>query len=174
MSVTNISTNISASLAAIGSRIDSTELSSVLLPMAQRQRNVALVSAGLTIKGAGLALVKNGAAFYGIAEGTLITIAANTDMPALTGINVTNGNKRVVMFVANRAGTVTAVAGKEGGTALGTVTFPRLEPESVIIGGIILAPSTGNFVGGTSALDGTLANTVYFSPVGALYPSVVI
>lgn len=174
MSVTNISTNISASLAAIGSRIDSTELSSVLLPMAQRQRNVALVSAGLTIKLGGSPLVKNGAAFYGIAEGTLITIAANTDMPALTGINVTNGNKRVVMFVANRAGTVTAVAGKEGGTALGTVTFPRLEPESVIIGGIILAPSTGNFVGGTSALDGTLANTVYFSPVGALYPSVVI
>ena len=174
MSVANISTNISASLAAIGSRIDSTELSSVLLPMAQRQRNVALVSAGLVVKGAGSALVKNGAAFYGIAEGTLITIAANTDMPALTGINVTNGNKRVVMFVANRAGTVTAVAGKEGGTALGTATFPALEPESVIIGGIILAPSTGNFVGGTSALDGTLANTVYFSPVGALYPSVVI
>lgn len=174
MSVANISTNISASLAAIGSRIDSTELSSVLLPMAQRQRNVALVSAGLVIKAGGSTLVKNGAAFYGIAEGTLITIAANTDMPALTGINVTNGNKRVVMFVANRAGTVTAVAGKEGGTALGTVTFPTLEPESVIIGGIILAPSTGNFVGGTSALDGTLANTVYFSPVGALYPSAVI
>jgi len=175
MSVTNISTNISASLAAIGSRIDSTELSSVLLPMVSRMRNVALSSAGLVIKAGGSPLVKTGAAaFYGVADGTLITIGAGTDMPALTGINVTNGNKRIVVFSANRAGTVTAQAGPEGGTTLGSAKFPMVAPESLIIGYLIIGPSTANFVGGTSALDGTLANTIYVSPVGAIWPAVNI
>lgn len=175
MSVSNISTNISASLAAIGSRIDSTELSSILIPLANRMRNVALTSAGLVIKAGGGTLAKTGAAaFYGVAEGTLITISAGTDMPALTGINVTNGNKRIVVFSADRAGVVSVQAGPEGGTTLGSAKFPTVAPESLIIGYVVIGPSSGNFVGGTSALDGTLANTIYISPVGAIWPAVNI
>lgn len=131
-------------------------------------------SAGLVIKAGASALAKAGTACYGTVRGAPFLIAANTDMAALSG-TVVNATFNVFAFDRNAAGTLTTTMGTAGAT-YAAVVFPPKRREEVRIGYVIINPTgTGNFVGGTTALDdATVApNAVYVNLTGAFDPSFV-
>lgn len=137
--------------------------------VASLSNSVALSSAALAIKTGGSALAKNGSVFYAVAAGKLVTIAANTDMPALTGMDIAAGKYNVVCFFIDSAGTVTAKQGTEG-SAIGTVKFPDFPVGKALVGALLITYASA-FVGGTTALD--TATTVYLSPTGAVNPTLL-
>lgn len=140
-------------------------------PMVDRFSSQPLNSAGLVIHGSASALAKTGAAdFYASVTGVLVKIAAATDMPALTGINMLAGNFNVVCFFVDAAGVVTVAGGTQGAT-LGAVVFPQFPKNKALVGFLIITYASA-FTGGTTALD--TATTVYVSPLGALDPTVLI
>lgn len=136
-------------------------------PVYDRLGCAATSTAGLVIKGAASALAKNGSVFQGFAAGVPVTIAANTDMPALTG-TITANRFNVYCFFIDRASTVTVAQGVEG-TSLALVKFPPFPRDKCLVGYLIITHSS-TFTGGTTALD--TATTVYVSPVGAFDPNV--
>lgn len=153
-----------------------TVLRTLFRPLFERQIGLMLSTAGLVIKAGGSALAKSGAsAAYGLANGILQKIAASTDMPALSG-TVVNATFNVFCFFIDSAGTVTSQMGTAGAT-LAAVKFPQIPNGSALVGFIIINPTgTGDFVGGTTALDdGTVApNAVYVSPVAGFDPACLV
>lgn len=157
-------------LAKIGAGNDREAISPVLQAIAAEHNTQALNSAGLVIKAGGGTLAKIGASdFYAIVGGKLVKIAAGTDMPALTGLNISAGKFNVVCFFVDASGTVTARLGTEGG-AIGTVTFPDFPIDRALVGFLLITYASA-FTGGTTALD--TATTVYLSPVGAIDPTLL-
>lgn len=160
--------NLQHWLNQISDKQDSIALQKVFAGLHRRLRSVSLSSAGLAIKAGGSTVVKTGAsAWYGIAEGQLLTIAAATDMAALSG-TVTADKFNVYVFTVDNAGTQITTMGTEAAT-LAAVKFPTINDDHCVIGFIIVNPTgTGNFVGGTTALDdGTVVpNVVYVNPLG--------
>ena len=131
-----------------------------------------LTSAGLAIKAGGSAVVKAGSAFYAIANNVLVTETANTDMAALSG-TVTNAKFNVFVFYIDSAGTLTSAMGTEGAT-LAAVKFPVTPDRKAAIGFVIINPTgTGNFVGGTTALDDAtvVPNAAYVNLTDAFNPN---
>ena len=145
-------------------------------PLADRYSTQSLSSAGLVIKTAASALVKTGAAsWYGIVQGKLQKVSAATDMPALSG-TVTNAKFNVYVFFIDVAGTVTSAMGTEG-TTLAAVKWPRIPEKKAVLGVAIINPTgTGNFVGGTSAIDDAtiVPNAAYINVIGPFDPSVLL
>ena len=158
---------------ALSDKRDAYELSKALSDLYNRMRSVALTTAGLVIKAAASPTVKTGASItYLIVEGKPISIAASTDMPALTGTVATNTVCPYV-FTVDKSGTAYVHKGTAGAT-LAASRFPELAANRAIIGVVIIAPTVGTFTGGTSALDSTAANAVYISPIGAWDPSATV
>jgi hypothetical protein len=96
-------------------------------------------------------------------------------MPALSG-TVVNGTFNVFCFFIDSAGTVTSAMGTAGAT-LATVVFPQKPQKKALVGLLIVNPTgTGNFVGGSTALDdATVVPTVaYVSAQGAFDPYCLI
>jgi hypothetical protein len=132
---------------------------------------VVFSSAGLVIKAASNTLAKAGSAFRFInSAGKFGLVAANTDMAALSG-TVTNAKFNVFVFSATFDGTtftpVTRI-GTEAATR-GAVVFPTVPATDVLIGFVEINPTgTGNFVGGTTALDDAtvVPNATYVNFVG--------
>ncbi len=144
--------------------------------LANQHNSKMLNSAGLVIKAGASALVKTGAsACHALANGILVSIAAATDMAALSG-TVTNAKFNVYVFLIDSAGTLTSAMGTEAATLAG-VKFPTIPEKKAVVGFTIINPTgTGNFVGGTTALDdATVApNAVHVSVVGGLDPSILM
>ncbi len=167
---------VSQYLSGVGSVGEQGNLRAILEPLADRLSCTGQITSGLVIKVGASAIVKSGAAaWYGVVQGKLVTKAASTDMPALAG-TVTNAKFNVYCFFIDTAGTITAAMGTEGAT-LGTVKFPSLPAGKTLFGYIIVNPTgTGNFVGGTTALDdATVApNVVYIGDPRGVDPSVVL
>lgn len=133
-----------------------------------------LTSGALAINGAANPAAKVGSVYYGIAQGVLVTKAANTAMTALSG-TVTNAKFNVFSFFIDRAGTLTTAMGTEA-TTLAGVTMPTPPVGAAQIGFVIVNPTgTGNFVGGTTALDDAtvVPNAVYVNTQGAFDPTVL-
>lgn len=131
-----------------------------------------LTSAVLAIKAGSSALVKSTEIGIYSVRGVLVTTADNTDMAALSG-TVTNALFNVYCFFINAAGTLTSAMGTEG-TTLALVRWPVIPNNAAMIGFVIINPTgTGNFVGGTTALDdGTVVpGAIYVNTVGAFDPS---
>lgn len=150
-------------------------IAAVVEPIGDRISTQTLTSAGLVIKAGGGVLVKAGAAFYAMVKGKLVTKAINTDMAALVG-TVTNAKFNVFAFFLDGDGTLTTAMGVEGST-LANVVFPPIPPCKAMVGFVIINPTgTGNFVGGTTALDDVtvVPNAVYVNTIGALDPTVLI
>lgn len=145
-------------------------------PLFDSQSTLPLSSAGLVIHGAASTLAKTGSAvFYAIANGVLQKVAAATDMPALAG-TVTNATFNVFCFFIDSAGTVTSAMGT-GGATLASVVFPQKPRKKALVGFIIINPTgTGDFVGGTTALDDAtvVPNAAYVSPVCGFDPYALI
>lgn len=158
-------------LAGIAAQKDARAIRSVLDPIGDRYSSQALNSAGLAIKSGGSALAKTGSSdFYAVAKGVLVKIAASTDMPSLTGLNITATKFNVICFFVDSAAVVTVAMGTEG-AALGNVVFPQF-PENKALVGCLIVTYASTFTGGTTALD--TATTVYLNPVGAFDPTVLI
>jgi len=161
---------VSQYLAQVGSGNDRAALGPVLQVIAAEHNTQALTSAGLVIKAGTSVLAKTGAsAFYAIVGGRLLTIAASTDMPALTGLNISANAFNVACFFVNAAGTVSVRFGTEG-SALGRVKFPDFPSDQALVGFLIITHSSA-FTGNTTALD--TATTVYVSPLGAIDPTLL-
>lgn len=130
-----------------------------------------LASAGLVIKAGTSALAKTGAtAYHGTVQGKLVTIAASTDMPALTGLVITANSYNVACFFIDTASTVTMLYGTEA-TTRAAVKFPEF-PEGKTLVGFLIITHSATFTGGTTALD--TATTQYVSPVGAFDPNILL
>lgn len=132
-----------------------------------RMKSQMLTRAGvnpiLRIKGGSanvLANATNATAY--IANGVLVTKAANTDMASLVG-SVTNTKFNIYAFYIDSAGTLTSAMGTEGAT-LAAVVPPATPAGKAQIGYVIVNPTgTGPFVGGTTQLDdGTVVPNAIF------------
>ncbi len=146
-----------------------------LVNLRDRLDSVTLSSANLGIKAAASAIVKAISTFYALANKILVTVAGATDMAALSG-TVTNAKFNVYCFFIDSAGARTSAMGTEG-ASLAAVVFPTIPVDKACIGFVIINPTgTGNFVGGTTALDDATVvptavyiNTPYpFDPVSTL------
>lgn len=147
----------------------------IIDPIGDRLSSQNVTSAVLAIKAGGSAVVKGSAAFNGIAKGRLYTKVINTDMAALVG-TVVNATFNVWVFSVDAAGTLRSDIGNAGAT-LGAVTFPEPLFNQAIIGYVIINPTgTGNFVGGTTALDDAtvVPNAVYVNITGGFDPTVLV
>lgn len=155
-------------LAPVAAARDRAALRQAIAPLSDRYSSCALTTAGLVIKAGGSALAKTGAADqYLIVDGTLVSIAAGTDMPALTGINIGAAKYNVVCFFVDKAGTVTASAGTQG-AAISSVVWPTFPSKQALVGALLIYYASA-FTGGTTPLD--TATTVYLSPTGPFDPS---
>ena len=146
-------------------------LLNILGSIGDRYSSCAISSAGLAIKAGGSTLAKTGSAVTNlVANGIPVAIAASTDMPALTGINVTAASFRIVCFFIDSASVVTVAAGTEG-TTLALCTWPAFPAGKALVGSLTITHSSA-FTGGTTPLD--TATTTYNSPTGAWDPSVLV
>lgn len=121
---------------------------------------------GLAIKAGASALAKTVNTIQAMVGGTLVSKAA-ADMAALAG-TVVNATFNVYAFFLDAAGTLTTVMGTAGAT-LADVVIPQASATRAMIGYVIINPTgTGNFVGGTTALDDAtvVPNAVYVNTVG--------
>ncbi len=150
---------------------DAVILGKTLGPVADRLSTQAVKTAGLVIKAGGGVLAKIGAAdFYAIVQGSHVTIAASTDMPALTGNTIAANSFNAFCFFVDIAGVVTVAAGTAG-TALGLVKMPQFPLGKALVG-YLLVTHSATFTGNTTALD--TATTVYFSPTGPIDPTILL
>jgi len=162
-------------LKGIGAVSDRNALTPVLSSLGDRASTCLVSTSTLAIKAGGSAVVKASTAFHAVVQGRLVTKAANTDMAALVG-TVTNAKFNVFVFFMDGSGTLTTVMGGEGAT-LNAVTFPQFPAGKACVGFIIVNPTgTGNFVGGTTALDDAtvVPNVVYVSHPLAFDPTVLV
>ena len=163
-------------LLAIPDKAVARALQLLLEPYVERMRSCALSTAGLVIKAGSSALAKTGSDItHYIANGVKGRIAGSTDMPALVG-TVTNAKFNVFVFTVDSGGTVRVQIGVEGATEA-AIKWPVLDQKRAILGMIIINPTgTGNFVGGTTALDDVtvVPNAQYISPVGVFDPTTKI
>ncbi len=134
-----------------------------------RFKSASLASAGLVIKAGGGVLVKTGAAWHGLAGGTLITVASGVDMDALVG-TVAHDAYNVYAFTVDAASALTTTMGTAGAT-LAAVVLPTIPADDCLIGLITIHPTgTGDFVGGDTPLDcGTVVpEAAYLNSQGAI------
>lgn len=167
--------SLNQTLNGVANKNDGYALQKVLAGIYGRLRSQTLTSGALAIKAGTSALAKAGSALVAMAGGTLVTKVANTDMAALSG-TVTNAKFNIYVFTINSAGTLATTMGTEGAT-LAAVKFPTISDDLAIIGFVIINPTgTGNFVGGTTALDDAtvVPNAVYVNTVGAFGPNATI
>jgi len=146
------------------------ELSNVLDKLQRSTVQQLLTTGALAIHGSASALAKTANTIYFHIDGNVFSKAAS-DMAALSG-TVTNAKFNVFVFGVNSAGTLSTTMGTEAAT-LGAVVFPALADGVVPIGFVIINPTgTGNFVGGTTALDDAtvVPNAVYVNTVGDFFP----
>ena len=138
------------------------ELSGLFDKLQRQAVNKILAKGTLAIHGSASAVVKTTTTLYAMVDSVIVKLAA-ADLAALSG-TVVNATFNVFVFTINAAGTVKSYMGTAG-TTLAGVVFPTTLDGECPIGFIIVNPTgTGNFVGGTTALDdGTVVpNVVYF------------
>lgn len=146
------------------------ELSTLFDKLQRSTLQQLLNTGGLVIHGSSSTLAKTANTIYFQIDGQVYSKAA-ADMAALSG-TVANGTFNVFVFGVNAAGTLSTTMGTAAST-LGGVVFPALADGVIAIGFVIINPTgTGNFVGGTTALDdGTVTpNAVYVNTVGEFFP----
>lgn len=114
--------------------------------------NQALSSFGVTFGAAALLFKTGAAASIAAAAGVLQKIAASTNFPALTGLNLATGGKVYLIFYVDALGNLGQVAGAQS-TTVGGCTFPVIPLNTAVVGSALLENATNPFVGGTTALD---------------------
>ena len=127
------------------------ELSNLLDKIQRVLTSRCIVTGALAIHGSSSAVAKIANTVYFMIDGTLYSKTA-ADTSALAG-TVTAAKFNVFVFTLNAAGSFHTYMGTEG-AALLNVVFPTIPDGEVSVGWVIINPTgTGNFVGGTTALD---------------------
>lgn len=130
-------------------------------------------SAALVIFGASSALAKTGAAATPVlANGVLLSVAAATNMAALSGTTAQN-TFNVYCFYIDSAAVLTSAMGTSG-TTLALVKFPQTPVGKAMIGFITVNPTSAAFIGGTTFLDAASTNVVYVNTIGSIDPTVLV
>jgi hypothetical protein len=167
---------LSAILAGVPPGLARENLVKVLRPVIDRLSSQTLKAGALRIKGGSASpLLQTNATYVGVANGRLRTVASATDMPALSG-TVANGAFNVYAVFIDGAGNRSTVMGLPGAT-LAAVKFPAIPETQTMMGFVIINPTgTGNFVGGTTALDDAtvVPNAVIVDTLGAFDPSYLL
>ena len=158
-------------LSEVGSAKDRAHLREILKPIVDRLSCQSHSSAGLEITAGGgtTAQIGSGSTWHGVVKGKSLTIAAGTDMPALSG-SITAAYYNVFCFFIDSAGTKTSAMGVEG-TTRALVTFPPIPEGKTMIGYLVVTYASA-FTGGTTPLD--TATTVYVNVLGAFDPSCLV
>jgi len=164
-------------LAGVASVKDRLNLRAILAPIADRLSTQSLTSAGLVIGGTTKLTARTSASlvYYASVKGKILSKATSTEMATLVG-TVTNAKFNFYAFFIDAAGTLTSAMGTEG-TTYALATLPPFPEGKALVGLLGINPTgTGNFVGGTTALDdGTVTpNAIYISPVGPFDPSILL
>jgi len=137
----------------------------------QRALGQCLLNTGaLAIHGSASTVAKFVNTIYFNIDGTVYSKAA-ADTAALSG-TVVNATFNVFTFTVNAAGTLHTYMGTAG-AAINNVVFPATPDGEVMIGFVIINPTgTGNFVGGTTALDDAtvVPNAVYVNTPFSFHP----
>lgn len=149
---------------------DARNLVLVLEKIYKKLGNVALTTPTLAVATT-TTKIKSTTDYYGFVGGVLVKKAATDNLITLTtDANTTNALFNVVVFTINSSGTITNRYGTQG-ASLAAMTWPVMPADEAVFGILLLNPTgTGNFVGGTTAVnDGTVApGAVYISPLSAL------
>mgnify|MGYP000190890707 CR=1 FL=1 len=153
--------------------ISARALQIIINAVADRLASAMLGSAGIVIFGAASPNAKTGAvAVYAVSANSLVNIAAATVLTPNTGTTLIN-TFNVYTFYIDNAGVITAGVGVAG-TTLGGIVWPNTPQGKAMIGGFTVNPTAASFVGATTALDAANTNVVYFSPTGAVDPSILL
>ena len=164
---------LSAILAGVPAGQARDNLSKLLRPLVDRFSSQSTKAAALRIKGGSASpTVQTNAVYQGWANGKAVTVASATDMPALVG-SVTNAKFNVFAIFIDASSTRTSAMGIEAATLAG-VKFPAIPETKACMGYVVINPTgTGNFVGGTTALDDAtvVPNAVFVDTLGAFDPS---
>jgi hypothetical protein len=164
------------SIAGMDNPADQAALRPVLLALADRLSSQCLTSAGLRIHGGSASAVTQAhTVIYALAGGVLVTKAVDTDMAALSG-TVTNANFGGWAHFVDSGGNLSSLFLGQG-ASLAQITFPNTPAKQALIGFTLVNPTgTGNFVGGTTALDDATVtpNAVFINTQGAVDPSVLL
>lgn len=139
---------------------------------------VALCDHALTTGTLGIATttsrVRTSAAVYSLIDGALCLKASTDNLFILAG-TVNNATFNVFVLTLKADGTGTARMGTAG-ASLAAVAWPAIPAGEIVVGFVIINPTgTGNFVGGTTALnDGTVVpNAVYVNTPFSFNPNVL-
>lgn len=103
--------------------------------------------------------------FY-IAGTNRVYIQATVTGASFSGISVTAGTYALVAAYRSAASAHAVIAGTAGAT-LGAATMPIVPAGNIPYGLIRLAPTDTDFVGGTTELDATNANAVFWNLSGS-------
>lgn len=167
---------ISQYLSGLPSAGEQLALRPILRALGDRLSSQTINSAALRIKGGSASpTVQTNAASLYVCGGKFVTKATAQDLPALSG-TVANGTFNVFAFFIDATGTFTSVMGQAASTLAGVV-FPTIPERVATVGFVIINPTgTGNFVGGTTALDDAtvVPNAVFANTIGAFEPSVLL
>jgi hypothetical protein len=167
--------NLNTALAGIANPRDREYLRKTLNAVYDKLSSQTLTSPGLLISGTPQ-LVKTGASnTYVTVKGSMVSVAAGTNMAALSG-SVANAAFNVFVFYVDQYGTLTSAIGTPANSLSGVV-FPQQNPKTTMLGFVIVNPTgTGPFVGGTTSLaDATVVpNAVYVNTLGAFDPTSTI
>jgi hypothetical protein len=147
-----------------------TELSA-LFDKLQRATVNSLLKVGSLAIHAATANAKTTATMYVMVDGVLISKAATDPLTTLVG-TVTNAKFNVFVFSINVSGTVSVQMGTEAATLAGVVA-PTVPDGQVAFGMVVVNPTgTGNFVGGTTALDDAtvVPNAAFIDLAGEFFP----
>ncbi len=164
---------ISRYVGAMPSGAGGAQLMAVLSALGDRLSSQVQGDAALVIKAGSSALAKTGAAAVSVVvSGVLRSIAAATDMAALSGTTSQNFFN-VYCFYIDSGGTLTSAMGAQGAT-LATVKFPPMPVGKAMVGYVTVNPTAAAFIGGTTALDAANTNVVYVNVRGACDPTVIL
>lgn len=170
-----LNTTVSQFLHGVSDAGDQAALRPILQNIADRLTCCGFQTAALRIKGGSAsAIVQTNAVWSGLVNGLLVQKASATDCAALVG-TVTNAKFNVFAHFIDSGGTLTSQMGTEGAT-LAAVVFPTIPINKTCIGYVVINPTgTGNFVGGTTALDDAtvVPNAVFVNTLGPFDPTLL-
>lgn len=164
-------------LSGVASVKDRLNLRAILAPIVDRMSTQSLTSAGLVIGGGSKLTPRTSASlvYYASVKGKILSKSTSTEMATLVGTVAADAFNFYAFFI-DSAGTLTSAMGTAS-TTYALATLPPIPEGKALIGFLGVNPTgTGDFVGGTTALDdGTVTpNAIYISVVGPFDPSVLL
>lgn len=137
--------------------------------------SVALNSATVNIKSTAKETIETGAVVNAVVNGSPVSLANDLELATPTG-TVENGTHNVFVWTVDAAGNSYVQMGAPG-AARADVRFPDIAPGRAAIAMVYINPTgTGDFVGGTTALDDATVtpNAALVNIVGPFNPSLQV